>query len=97
VSVNFIAQQIHAGFPVVLWGTTYPLKPDSWNTSNRGVVTAPRSEHVRLVVGVTGRADGPVSFVVYDPIYGQLTWTPDQLSANLNAFAPESNQIVVVR
>jgi uncharacterized protein YvpB len=96
VSVNFIAQQIHAGFPVVAWGTTYPVRPDSWNTSSRGVVSAPRSEHARLIVGVTGRADAPTSFVMYDPIYGQCSWTPEQLSANLNSY-DGSNQIVVVR
>jgi len=96
VSVNFIAQQIHAGYPVVAWGTTTPVRLDSWYTGH-GVVNAPRSEHARLIVGVTGRADAPVSFVIYDPIYGQFSWTPAQLSANLNSYAPDSNQVVVVR
>ncbi len=97
VSVDFIAAQIHAGYPVLAWGTTYPVKPDGWNTTDRGPVSAPRSEHVRLIVGVTGRADAPASFEVYDPFFGQFSWTPEQLSANLNAYLPDSNQIVVVR
>lgn len=98
VSAQFIAEQIHSGNPVIIIGTVSGMSPryTSWNGPN-GVVHAWIGEHARTVIGVTGKASDPISFVVNDPNTGvQQTWSPGRLMADINAIPQLPSQVVVV-
>lgn len=99
VSTNFIAEQIHAGNPVIIIGTSSGNTTiyTSWNGPN-GVVHAWLGEHARTVIGVTGKASAPLSFIVNDPLYGrQETWSPGRLIDDINAIPQLASQVVVIR
>lgn len=99
VSASFIAEQIHAGHPVIIIGTVGGLSPryTSWNGPN-GQVHAWIGEHARTVIGVTGKASTPVSFLVNDPNTGsQFTWSSARLMADINAIPQLASQVIVVR
>lgn len=98
VDARFVAQQIHDGHPVVIIGTVGGMAPQytSWNGPN-GLVHAWIGEHARTVIGVTGKASDPISFIVNDPNTGtQQTWSPGRLIADINAITQLPSQVVVV-
>lgn len=98
VSAQFIAEQIHAGNPVIIIGTVSGMAPryTSWNGPN-GLVHAWIGEHARTVIGVTGKASAPISFLVNDPNTGsQLKWSAGQLMADINAIPQLASQVVVI-
>ena len=97
VSANYIAEQVIAGNPVIVWGSSSKPKLDSWNTSS-GPVQAWVNEHTRVVVGVAGKSDAPIGFYLHDPLNGgsNMYWTASQLMINMNVFGSLSNQTVVV-
>jgi uncharacterized protein YvpB len=96
ISVNQIADAIHNGNPVVLWGYSgSSIKPDSWNTSD-GVVYAPKNEHTRTVVGVVGKASAPAGFYLNDPVFGRIFWTTAQMQFNMSFGGTQSSQGVII-
>jgi hypothetical protein len=98
VSPGFIAAEVHADNPVIIWGWNKTAVLDSWNVAGVGIVQAWQGEHTRVVVGVVGRPSDPIGFYINDPATGlQYYWTTAQLLANMNIFGPVSNQAVVVR
>ncbi|HSX27926.1 MAG TPA: C39 family peptidase [Candidatus Saccharimonadales bacterium] len=97
VSAGFLAQQIHDGHPVIVWGYQHSPTPFSWHTSNGQVIDAWQGEHTRTVIGVVGRADAPLGFYVNDPATGGSSyWSAGSLMAQLNVRGSLSNQAVVV-
>lgn len=97
VSTGFVASQIHAGNPVVLWGIwDDSATQKSWKTPGGRTVSGPIPMHVRLVVGVKGKASSPVGFYINDPINGTLYWTAGELAYNVSR-AGSANQAVAVQ
>ncbi|MCA9349674.1 C39 family peptidase [Candidatus Saccharibacteria bacterium] len=95
VSASFIANQIANNNPVVIWGYSYSGQRIDWN-ANGSAVGAYIGEHARTVIGFRGNPDNPTSFIINDPVSGQLNWTAAQLMANMNIHGNLSNQAVVV-
>ena len=97
VSANWIAEQIHADRPVVVWGYQYTPTKFSWKTPGGQTIQAWQGEHTRTVVGVVGKASAPQGFYVADPSYGSVSyWSVGSLMANMNVHGGLSNQAVVV-
>jgi uncharacterized protein YvpB len=96
ISASQISEAIHNGNPVVLWGYNGSVpKMDSWNTSS-GVVSAPRNEHARTVIGVVGNVAAPSGFYLNDPVNGQIFWSTAQLNANMSYSGQQNSQAVIV-
>ena len=97
VSASFVAQNIHKGNPVILWGIwDESATQKSWKTPDGRKVSGPIPMHVRLVVGVKGRADKPVGFYIHDPITGPMYWTADYMVYNAQR-AGAANMAVAVQ
>lgn len=96
VSANFLAQAIHDGNPVVIWGTTSGGQRMDWNTAS-GPVGSWVGQHARTLVGVVGKPSAPIGFWVNDPINGSHKyWTAGALISHMNQHGNLSNQAVVV-
>lgn len=96
VGIGFVADQIYKGNPVVLWGIwNESATQKSWKTPAGRTVSGPVPMHVRLVVGVKGKASNPVGFYIHDPITGPTYWTAGQLAHNV-ARAGGANQAVAI-
>jgi uncharacterized protein YvpB len=93
-SMGWIAQQVIAGDPVLVWGTDGGGRRTTWKTQGGSTVNAVIGEHTYVVKGVKGTAADPLLFYIYDPIRGQFSWTPSQLSADSSWFGHSG---VVVR
>ena len=97
VSTAFVANNIYKGNPVVLWGIWNETATQrSWKTPDGRKVSGPVPMHVRLVVGVKGKASNPVGFYIHDPITGPTYWTADYLLHNTRR-AGAANQAVAVQ
>lgn len=98
VSAGFLAQAIHSGNPVVIWGSSGrgPGASFSWNTPGGGTATGWVNQHARTLVGVVGKPSSPLGFYVNDPLSGQKYWSAGSLMADMNAKGNLSNQAVVV-
>jgi YD repeat-containing protein len=88
-----LAAEIAAGHPVVAWGYNGAGKHLSWNTPDGKQIDAINGEHARTIGGFDGDVNNPTRFIVYDPIYGKLSWTAEELFKN---WAPFDNMGVVV-
>lgn len=97
VDAAFLASNIHKGNPVVLWGIwDESATQKTWKTREGKTVSGPIPMHVRLVVGVKGRADKPVGFYIHDPITGPTYWTADYTVYNAQR-AGAANQAVAIQ
>lgn len=97
VSASFLAQNIYSGNPVVLWGIWgESAAQKSWKTPSGKKVTGPVPMHVRLVVGVKGKASNPIGFYINDPITGPTYWTTSYLLSNVQR-AGAANQAVAIQ
>lgn len=85
-SVSQIAQAVAGNNPVVLWGTIGGATRDDWQTPDDQQIIAWIGEHARTVIGFSGPADNPTSFVINDPYVGRITWSASQLAGNMSAF-----------
>ena len=92
-SVTRVSEEIQRGNPVVVWGVMGAGKPDQWTTPSGKVINTVIGEHVRLVIGYTGKASNPLSFIINDPIKGRIKWTRSQFESNWAVFG---NKGVVV-
>lgn len=100
VTAQFLAKEISAGHPIIIWGSTSVLaSPYTWNLPKGGKALAFRGEHARVVVGLKGGAKDPVGFYVHDPFNGQQFqyWTTADLMKNIYSVPGVTNQAVVVR
>lgn len=88
-----ISKEIERDNPVVIWGSMGAGKADQWTTPSGKVINTIIGEHVRLVIGYTGRADNPLSFIINDPIVGRIKWSRSQFDNNWSVFG---NKGVVV-
>ena len=88
-----LAAEIADGRPVVSWGYSGRGKKYYWATSEGKKITAVNGEHARTIVGFTGSVDSPTTFIIFDPIYGKLTWKTKDL---MNNWAPFDNMGVVL-
>lgn len=95
-NANFVAQQIHNGNPVIVWGVwRIGAKIDSWRTPSGRMVSGPIPMHVRLIVGVRGEPHDPLGFYVNDPIAGRLYWTRAQFVAMTAGAGPAAQLLAV--
>jgi uncharacterized protein YvpB len=93
-TLQWLATQIYAGNPVVLWGVSVKQADAEWVTPTGKTITAPMMTHTRLVVGVIGDPNNPKEFIINDPGYGgRYYWTADELAKNI---AAGINQAVAV-
>ncbi len=85
VHVNWIAEEIHNGHPVIISGTGTSKKSSyySWTAPNGRTVTSATNGHARVVTGVKGEPGQPIGFWINDPLRGAFYWTASQLQANL--------------
>lgn len=100
ITPQFLAKEIAASHPIVIWGSTSVLAPAyTWNLPKGGKALAFRGEHARVVVGLKGTVDNPIGFYVHDPYNGMQFqyWTTADLMKNINGVPGVTNQAVVVR
>jgi uncharacterized protein YvpB len=83
VKPEWLAQQVYAGNPVVLWGVSTKIKDEKWTTPAGQEITAPIRTHTRLVIGVKGDLAKPTGFWLNDPAGTVIYWTTAQLTANV--------------
>lgn len=81
-----VAAQIAQGNPVVMWGIYPGGKREGWKTPAGRYIDAWKGEHVRTVIGFTGKAEAPTSFIINDPIVGRLTWSTSQFNGNWSTY-----------
>lgn len=99
VTPQFIAKNIHAGNPVILWGYTSLEVPQTiWKTPTGGEALALNGEHARVVVGVYGSETNPIGFYIHDPKNGRQYeyWDTQSLVKNFSAVSGVTNQAVAV-
>lgn len=80
-----ITKHLDEGRPVIVWGYYGAGNKVSWRTPSGRTIIATHGEHARVVVGYTGERDNPENFILYDPIYGELNWTWEELWNNWSA------------
>jgi uncharacterized protein YvpB len=100
ITAQFLAKEITAGHPIVVWGSTSVSAPAyTWNLPNGGKARAFRGEHARVVVGLKGSVLDPTGFYLHDPQNGQQFqyWTTADLMKNIYSVPGVTNQAVVVR
>jgi len=86
VKPEWLALQIYAGNPVVLWGVSIKIADAHWKTADGLEITAPMRTHTRLVTGVKGDPLNPTGFYLNDPGIGmEIYWTTSQLNTNVAA------------
>ncbi|MCL2451650.1 C39 family peptidase [Candidatus Saccharibacteria bacterium] len=82
VKPEWLARQIYAGNPVVLWGISIKIADAKWTTPDGREIVAPMRTHTRLVVGVRGDPNQPSGFYLNDPAGLEIYWTTSQLVTN---------------
>ncbi len=100
INAQFLAKELKAGHPVILWGYTSITAPAyTWNLSGGGEVTAFKGEHARLVIGFSGDVENPTGFYIHDPFNGNKSeyWSTNKLMNQVNAVPGVTNQAVVVK
>ncbi len=94
IGVNWIAEQIHAGRSVIMFGATKAGGYTKWKTPTGAMITMPSTGHARTVTGVSGEPNAPLGFWVNDPLYGARYWSAGELAANI-ALDPDRQAVVV--
>jgi uncharacterized protein YvpB len=94
ISANWIAQQIHAGHPVIMFGSTLNTGNISWETPSGGTATMNLTGHVTVVTGVVGEPHAPLGFYVHDPYRTSSYWSTGEVAANI-ARDPYGQAVVV--
>jgi len=84
VKPEWLAKQIYAGNPVILWGVSIKIADAHWKTPDGKEITAPMRTHTRLVVGIKGSPSKPIGFYINDPDGTMKYWTTAQLVSNVN-------------
>lgn len=100
ITAPYLAKQIEAGYPVVLWGYTSITEPAyTWNTPEGKEVKAFKGEHARTLVGLRGTSENPVGFYVHDPFNNRRYeyWKAEDLISHMNAVPGVTDQAVVIK
>ena len=100
ITAQFLAKEIKAGHPIVLWGYTSITNPAyTWNLKDGGEVKAFKGEHARLVIGFAGDVENPTGFYLHDPFNGNKSeyWETDKLIKHVYAVPGVTNQAVVIK
>lgn len=94
IDAGWIASQIHAGNPVLMFGAFAATGNISWKTPSGSTETMNLTGHVTVVTGVKGEPSAPLGFWVNDPLRGAQYWTAAQVAANI-ARDPYRQAVVV--
>lgn len=100
ITSEFLAEEIKKRHPILIWGyTSLENPPYTWTTPKGSTVKAFRGEHVRVIVGVEGKASNPLGFYLHDPINGNQYeyWSVQKLMGQVNSVAGVTDQAVVVQ
>jgi hypothetical protein len=98
VNINWIAQEIHNGHPVIIsgTGTSKAGKIITYYAPSTGrEVRMSTTGHSRIVYGVRGEPGAPLRFYIHDPSRGKLDWSASQLQNNLRT-NPYGGQAVAI-
>lgn len=94
IGINWIAQQLYNGNPVIYFGATSNTTNISWKTPSGRIEFMNLTSHSGVVTGVLGDPSDPIGFWVNDPSGGASYWTASRFAANINRDA--YHQAVVV-
>ncbi|HUC96671.1 MAG TPA: C39 family peptidase [Candidatus Saccharimonadales bacterium] len=94
IGVNWIAQQIFNGDPVIFFGAYSNTSFTSWKTPSGRIETMNLTSHARVVTGLLGEPSSPVGFWISDPISGSSYWTASQVAASINLDAYHQGVVV---
>ena len=83
VSTSWMAQQIHSGNPVVMFGATSNTSNISWKTKAGKKVIMNATSHATVIYGVAGEPDQPLGFYVHDPLRGSSYWSVGEVTTNI--------------
>lgn len=94
IDAGWVASQIQAGNPVLMFGAFAATGNISWKTPSGSTETMNLTGHVTVVTGVRGEPSAPLGFWVNDPLRGAQYWTAAQVAANI-ARDPYRQAVVV--
>jgi uncharacterized protein YvpB len=96
INASWIAGQIYAGNPVIMFGAFRATGMTSWQTPSGKTVTMNLTGHVTVVTGVVGEPSNPIGFYVHDPLDGGKNeyWSAGAVTANI-ARDPYGQAVVV--
>lgn len=100
ITSEWLARQIAAKNPVVIWGaTSFTEPPYTWTTPEGKEIKAFKGEHARLLVGFKGTVKNPIGFYVHDPYTNESYkyWPAVDLIKHMNLVPGVTDQAVVVR
>jgi uncharacterized protein YvpB len=100
ITAQFLAKEIKAEHPIILWGyTSITNPPYTWNLKDGGEVKAFKGEHARLVIGFEGDVENPTGFYVHDPFNGNRSeyWSAGKLIKHIYTVPGVTNQAVVIK
>ena len=95
-SPGWIASQVHAGNPVVMFGAQSASSGmTKWQTSSGKTIIMNLTSHAVLVTGVVGEPSAPIGFWVSDPLSGaNAYWTTAAVTSNISR-DPDAQAVVV--
>lgn len=84
-SIHWIAAQIYAGNPVVMFGAKSPTSgTTTWKTPTGKSIVMNLTSHATLVTGVHGEPSSPLGFWVNDPLAGgPAYWSAATVASNI--------------
>ncbi|OGL22312.1 hypothetical protein A2707_03215 [Candidatus Saccharibacteria bacterium RIFCSPHIGHO2_01_FULL_45_15] len=95
ISAGWIAGQVYAGNPVIMFGAFRATGMTSWQTPTGKNVTMNLTGHVTVVTGVVGEPSNPIGFYVHDSLNGgNQYWSTGTVAANI-ARDPYRQAVVV--
>lgn len=100
ITAQYLAKNVRAGHPIILWGYIVSAGPEiRWYSPKGKEVVAIADEHARVVVGVRGSTEDPVGFYLHDPRSGTQYeyWSKEKLMTHISTAPGVTNQAVVVR
>jgi len=84
IGASWIAQQIYAGNPVVMFGAFKATGMTTWQTPTGGTATMNLTGHATVVTGVSGEPGNPLGFWVNDPLSGTSYWSTAAVETNIS-------------
>lgn len=95
-TAGWIASQIHAGNPVIMFGAQSASSGyTTWNTPTGKSITMNLTSHATLVTGVVGEPSSPIGFWVSDPLSGgNAYWSAQAITSNI-ARDPDGQAVVI--
>lgn len=94
IGAGWIAEQIYAGNPVVMFGSFARTGTTTWKTPSGGTAVMNLTGHATVVTGVVGEPYAPLGFWVNDPLGGTSYWSTGAVEANI-ARDPYRQAVVV--